>query len=100
MSEYDSICYITTVGLNELPSPGSVSVIPNPVRAGQSFMIKSKDIIVQVDMINLAGSGTRIFDNFNHNSAVIGPGFIPPGVYLIRAWKKGGIAGMKKLVIL
>jgi len=99
MKQYEAECYLDNVGIKDNPDKNAVTIRPNPVLGGQSFVIQCDNEILEVAIYDTFGKEVDRFITDKKNEIKISTCNLMPGIYLVRIMTSEGFFEIKKIVI-
>jgi len=97
-------CYLTTVGIPQIPQTPSLQVFPNPVRQGQVLEIKTPSDPTHIQVVDIFGSVriSKTIDQACQNQGIYHlhiPAGFKPGLYLLRITTHNGAMVTTKILM-
>ncbi len=93
-------CYLTSVGFNELTLQNNITIVPNPVRYGNSIEVNSEYNIENLEILGLNGLIIKAYTNLHQKVFKVDLGVITPGLYLLKISAENGSVVVSKLAII
>lgn len=99
MGPYSDNCYETNVGIDEFLDSQKISITPNPVSKGESFILESENNIQNIKIYNIDGSLVKTLSPSNTQLVKVSTCNMKKGMYLIQIQLKDQKFHSSKLLI-
>lgn len=96
---YETTCYQSTVGIEENNNKNDFDVIPNPVKKGNDFHIKTNSLHGSLSLFNASGQLIKRLNQISDKTITVETNNLQSGVYFIHITSFGNRTTTKKLVV-